>query len=81
MTDPTRAHLIALLHRARTVLMHPSGLMDGLLDKRGLIADIDEALPASYLTRKPAKDTCYCGEVATDGRHCNEHTDMEVGDG
>ena len=70
MTDPTRSHLIALLHRAHIALLWP----ESLLDKSALISDISEAVTNSYPPRP--KTQCWCGE-----QNCNEHSQFEVGDG
>lgn len=75
MTEPTRAHLIALLHRARTALQFPTSVGQ---DRRSLVADISAALP---VVPKSARTYCGCGEPATDGKHCNEHSEFQLGDG
>ena len=63
-----------LLHRARTALMWPDSI-----DKQALIRDLSEVITGAY--PKFRLIWCWCGEAAVDGKHCNEHTDMEVGDG
>lgn len=70
MTAPTRADLIALLHRARNALEFPGSL----LDKWALLHEIARAVNDPY-PRGP-KRTCWCGE-----QNCNDHSEFEVGDG
>ncbi len=67
---------LALLHRARTALLWPTSL----LDKEALIAEISDAIKDAY-PPKPVRGFCWCGENAVDGLHCNDHSDLQTGDG
>lgn len=81
MTEPTRAHLIALLHRSHTMLRYLDEMpLDELRGRHALIADIAEVLPA---VPKRTTGTCWCGEPAVDrlGLHCNEHSEFQLGEG
>ena len=69
------ANHLDLLHRARTALEWP----DGLMDKQALIRDLSKAIEGAYPKRH--RGYCGCGEPAVDGIHCTEHTEFEVGDG
>lgn len=67
---------LALLFRARTALQFP----DGGIDKRALIDDLGEAIEAAY-PPKPVRSFCWCGDNAVDGHHCNDHSELNLGDG
>jgi hypothetical protein len=66
---------LALLHRCRNALMWPADLQD----KEALIADINEAIRSAYPRR--VRSVCWCGDDAIGGRHCNAHSQFEVGEG
>ncbi len=66
---------LALLHRARTALLWPTSL----IDKEALIAEISDAIKAAY--PRPVRGFCWCGENAVDGHHCNDHSELNLGDG
>lgn len=74
---PTQPHIVDLLHRSRVALRHPGSWVD----VPQLLAEIDVAIPETYARLVKRRETCWCGEIATDGRHCNQHTENEVGDG
>jgi len=69
------ANHLALLHRARTALEWP----DGLMDKQALLRDLNAAIEGAYPRRH--RGYCWCQEPAVDGHHCTEHSEFEVGDG
>lgn len=66
---------LALLHRARTAILWP----DSGMDKKALIADLDRAIGTAYPPR--VRGFCWCGENAVDGHHCNDHSELNLGDG
>lgn len=72
--EPNRAHLLALLRRALIALMYPARGPDAAT----LADDISAVLP---VIPKSARTYCGCGEPATDGKHCNERSQFQVGDG
>lgn len=65
---------LALLFRARTALQYPKQM-----DVPALIRDLDKVIKDAY--PKPVRGFCWCGDNAVDGHHCNDHSELNLGDG
>jgi len=49
------------------------------MDRDALLKDIGETVLDAY--PRPPRERCWCSEPAVDGRHCNQHSEFQTGDG
>lgn len=82
MSESTREDMEMLLRRILVDLRRPPApIKEQILGRHA--DEIAEMFPPTQIPgyNKFWLRWCWCGEAAVDGRHCNEHSDLEVGDG